>query len=294
MILLMRRSIALPEGDLRWAQAHGAELEKILVVAEREGEWPRLPELQRKLVQEGDETNLVGVIDEMPRTLGFLQGGERRVVLLLFGIRCCAEADWLLDGFFKILNLARQRYRSSTEGAVIRSTDIERYVVGEARVRLLFEVLWREAPFLGSSAFTEGGGVAREITSDIVRYLSIGSIDDYLEIRADELSTLPQFGWSPAASAALAEPVSDQTHQVAATGGAIETADAITGVRAHWPIFAVFLSALGVLVELLPIIDLPLRIVALTVTVALGITAYWAWSEKRAPWSVESSRLRPS
>jgi hypothetical protein len=266
----------LPPADLAWARANREGLSAVFVAAEADGEWPMFPELQRRLVQAGKSSDLSAFATQLPPTLGFAHGGDHRIVLLLFGIHLCGQGEWLLDGFLAALHLAAERYRSDEEQPALLATDVDGLIAGHNRRLLLTEVLWREAPFLGSSAYVgDGSVVAREITPDVVRYLSIETVEDYLTMRASELASLPQRGWLLPANAAVAARVEEENPPV--TDGA----DLLGRTRRRSPLLALFATVFIGLVSLSPVIDLSLPVTLAILVGALAITAFLAWPEVR-------------
>jgi hypothetical protein len=58
----------------------------------------------------------------------------------------------------------------------------------------------------GAGSGDASGDWARQVTSDIARYLHAETIDDYLRLRAGELARSPHLGWGPAPAAPVAPP----------------------------------------------------------------------------------------
>src|SRR4051812_8137410 len=140
------------------------------------------------------------LLNDMPRPLGFLDSGQdRRIVLLLHGLRMTYGGEKLLAGFFAALRVARERYASEEEDdPVIARADITSGAVdSDSYVNALGEVLLREAPFLGGGPGFAHDNWTREITPSVVRYWHASDADDFLRIRAKELKTVPQLGWNP-------------------------------------------------------------------------------------------------
>jgi hypothetical protein len=89
------------------------------------------------------------MLSDMPRPLGFLDSGpDRRIVLLLNGLRMTHAGHKLLAGFAGALNIARERYASEgDEHPAIGRADIsQRALDGDPYVNALGEILLREAP----------------------------------------------------------------------------------------------------------------------------------------------------
>lgn len=186
----------LPQDAGIWASENRDLLERIVDALVESGEWPSLKKLTRQLAREHQPVALDAVIGQMPKPLGFLDGGpDRRIILTLFGLRATSSGHKLLAGFSAALRLAKERYTSEDDGdPILTRADIEGFnskPVADA----ISEILLREAPFLGSGSGLASEGWNREVTADVVRYFDAADAESFLRIRATELSTQPQFGW---------------------------------------------------------------------------------------------------
>jgi hypothetical protein len=186
----------LPERSQTWAFEHNELMERIVEELLRTGAWPPLKELTRQLAREQRPVALRSLFWQMPKPLGFVENNPERVILTLFGLRVTRAGHKLLDGFVEILKLATQRYGGEDSAPVITHADVACCISGlETHLTALSELLLRGTPFLGSGSGSPEDEWVREVADDIVRYWDVASIDDYLCIRAAELSQSPQFGW---------------------------------------------------------------------------------------------------
>jgi hypothetical protein len=193
----------LPDEAIAWAREHRALLELVVEELLATGSWPELNATTRKLAREGKPIPLERVLNEMPRPLGFLDHGpDRRIVLLLYGLRMTHAGHKLLAGFSAALNTAKERYAAEgNEDPVLSRADISQGAVDTGSyVNALGEILIREAPFLGGGPGTAQEDWTKEVTSNIVQYWDAVDAETYLRMRAEELKVIPQFGWSPPAS----------------------------------------------------------------------------------------------
>jgi hypothetical protein len=190
----------LPDEAITWAQQNRALLELVVEELLATGVWPELNAMTRKLAREGRPVPLERVLNDMPRPLGFLDHGlDRRVVLLLYGLRMTYAGQKLLAGFFAALRTAKERYAAeSDDDPVLSRADVAHGTPDtDPYVNALGEILLREAPFLGGGSGQASDSWSREITSSIVQYWSAGDTEAYLRMRAEELKVIPQFGWNP-------------------------------------------------------------------------------------------------
>lgn len=191
----------LPEQVVVWAEDNRDLLEFLVEELLATGSWPALKGTTRKLAREGKPILLERVLGDMPRPLGFLDTGpDRRVVLLLHGLRMTHTGQKLLAGFSGALLVAKERYAAeSDEDPFIRRADITQAKADDDPfVNALGEILLREAPFLGGGSGQAHEEWTREVTANIVPYWDSADAEAYLRIRAEELSPHPQFGWASA------------------------------------------------------------------------------------------------
>lgn len=188
----------LPKDARVWAREHRELLEMIVEELLQTGAWPSVKALTRKLARGNQPVALSRVLGRMPKPLGFADHYPDRVVLLVFGLRMTHAGHKLLAGLLATLRLAAERYAGEEEQPSITRDDAARgTVLEDPYVRALSEILLREAPFLGSGSGGPEEHWSREITDDIVRYWDARTAEDYLRVRAKELSGSPQLGWQP-------------------------------------------------------------------------------------------------
>jgi hypothetical protein len=202
----------LPDEVVAWARENRGLLEFLVEELLETGSWPALKDTTRKLAREGRPVPLERVLADMPRPLGFLDTGpERRIVLLLYGLRMTQAGQGLLTDFFAALCVARERYAEEGDSdPLLGRTDISQDAVrSEARVNALGEILIREAPFLGGGSGEGHEEWTREVTGNIVPYWGVADTEDYLRIRAEELQVVPQFGLNLSADPAPEDYVHD-------------------------------------------------------------------------------------
>jgi hypothetical protein len=194
----------LPKYVLVWATEHRELLEMIVEDFLKSAEWPLRRDLSRKLVREGEPIALDVLLHAMPRPLGFVQGHPDQVVLLLFALRLTSAGQGLLAGFTDALRRSFELFAGEDEEPVLARTEIGHWETdSDGFVNALSEILFREAPFLGNKHGGPGEDWTCEVTEDVVRYADVATADDYLRIRAGELSAMPQFGF--------AEPIADES-----------------------------------------------------------------------------------
>jgi hypothetical protein len=188
----------LPAEAIAWAEENRDLLESFVAELLESGSWPPLKRTTRKLAREGRPVALERLLGEMPRPLGFLDSGpDRRIVLLLHGLRMTHAGHRLLAGFFGALRIAKERYGAeSDEDPLLTRADIaQAKAADDPYVNALGEVLLREAPFLSGGTGQADEDWTREVSDNVVLYWEAGDIEAYLRIRAEELRFQPQLGW---------------------------------------------------------------------------------------------------
>ena len=184
----------LPPYVREWAERHLELLELVAEDLVTAGSWPELSALAKRLAGAGQPTPLRNIFWEMPKPLGWIDHNPERIVLSLHGLHLTRAARPLLDGYFAVLRLAVERFPKEGDESTIRRSDLDALV--EPRlVGVLSMLLQSESPFLAGFQ----GGAQDEWTAPIddrvVNYWDAFSIDDFLRVRAEELSSHPQLGW---------------------------------------------------------------------------------------------------
>jgi hypothetical protein len=188
----------LPEEVLAWADEHRDVLELIAGELRREGTWPTSATLTRRLARENRPIPLTSLLSGMPKPLGFVENYPGRIVLLLHGLRLTSAGRSLVEGFFAVLQIAKERYQGDEDPPLLTRDQLARVPApDDAWSRALSEIVVREAPFLGTGSGTADEAWSFEITDLVVHYWDAESADDYLRIRANELRMSPQFGFGP-------------------------------------------------------------------------------------------------
>jgi hypothetical protein len=178
----------LPEDARQWAGENRALLEIIAADLLSTDRWPSVSTLTRRLAREGRPIPVGHILWQMPRTLGFVDASPDQVVLLLPALRMTDAGRSLLEGFLKVLTLARARYGGDDEKPEIRRDDLGQLAEeDDAYLRAWSEVVLREAPFFGSDTGSVDDDWRREITDGMVRYWDVRSPDEYLQARTAEL-----------------------------------------------------------------------------------------------------------
>lgn len=184
----------VPEHIRAWAAEHRDLLEMAANESVRTGSWPVLSEWTRALAAAGQPAPLRKIFWTMPKPLGWIEHNPERVRLTAYGLRFTLAGQPLLHGLWGVLRLAVERYPLSPGEAVVRRTDLASFVA-EDLVPILREVLLSDAPFLGGFQGTDDDWVWT-IDERIVSYWTVGSLDEYLSVRVDELREHPQMGWT--------------------------------------------------------------------------------------------------
>jgi hypothetical protein len=181
----------LPPRILEWAR--DPDNRALLRAVAREyadtSEWPSLPALQRRIVQEGQKHDFAAAASGMPHEVGFREfHPEDQVGLLLLGLYLSGQADTLLDHFAAFMRLAAARYAETGNAApTVRRADlVSELGLSEHDARALSRLILREAPFLGGGS-AEPDRWERTVSEQIVPFLESQDIETYLRVRADQL-----------------------------------------------------------------------------------------------------------
>ena len=178
-----------------WAERH---LELLELVAENlvtSGSWPEISVLTKRLAGAGKPTPLRSIFWGMPKPLGWIDHNPERIVLSLHGLRLTRAARHLLDGYLAVLRLAVERFPGEVNEASIRRSDLDA-VIEPRLVGVLSMLLQGDSPFLAGFQGGEQDDWTAPIDDRVVNYRTASSIDDFLRIRAEELRSHPQLGWS--------------------------------------------------------------------------------------------------
>ena len=111
----MTEFVWIPEDARQWADENVALLEIIAADLLSTGHWPSVAALTRRLAREGRPVPVAHILWQMPRMLGFVDTSPDQVVLLLPALRMTQAGRSLLEGFVKVLSLARARYSGEDE-----------------------------------------------------------------------------------------------------------------------------------------------------------------------------------
>lgn len=188
----------LPPAIVEWAEEYSWLLDEVASSWMKTGEWPKRADLQQTLMAAGHDVYVAGILHEMPTPLGWIESPDQRVVISLFGLRVAPCMQQRLTALGSLVALSVARYRESGSRAAISVGDVEREFAIDGRgAAALADRLFAELPFLGSQVPSDStrAGEAHEIQEDIARYASVQTTDEYLEIRANEIRSHPQFGW---------------------------------------------------------------------------------------------------
>jgi hypothetical protein len=188
----------LPPDLVQWAREHREILERIVERLLATGTWPSPEVLTRQFVREENPVPVRSLMFSMPRQLGFVETVPEKVVLLLNAVRMTHAGQKLLAGYSAMLRLAVERYSSDDDRPVLTRNDAARGTTqDDPYITALSDIVFREAPFLGSGTGGPTDAWEREVTEDVVRYWHDTDIESYLRRRAAELRPPAQLDWSP-------------------------------------------------------------------------------------------------
>ena len=206
----------LPQYVCDWATSHIELLELVASDLVTSGSWPEVTVLTKRLAGAGTPTPLRNIFWGMPKPLGWIEQNPERVVLSLHGLRLTAAARPLLDGYVSVLRLAVERFPKDGDESRIRRSDLDA-MIDPRLVSVLSMLLQGDSPFLAGFQGGAQDDWTAPVDDRVVNYWEASSIDDFLRIRAEELRSHPQLGWSiqPSDDARADELVPDESERSA-------------------------------------------------------------------------------
>jgi hypothetical protein len=192
--------IWLPPYVQEWSARNRMVLDLVIGEFLKGCEWPQRAPLQRSLARDiSPPPDLSAISSEIPPPLGFVAPPDDRIVLTLFGIERTELGRFIVEGFVRALRRAVAIYRTADEEPILRWEDLANDTHLTVKLwRAVSEVLLREAPFLGGGTGGHHDDWQRDISEGVVRYWDVETSEEYLAVRAKELSASPQFSRSPA------------------------------------------------------------------------------------------------
>jgi hypothetical protein len=168
-----------------WALEHLWLLEAVFAAFDRDGEWPKIEAVQRRLA-DSDPSQAVAVSQlaiDIPNQLGARQ--RDRLTLTTQGLVHCQDAARLLSAFVAVIRQAAIAYRASDDEhpAVLSGYAVKESVgLDDPMYVKVSQLVFREPWFFGS-----GGGNFDEdwhfdVRAEVLLAENIESINDYLDV----------------------------------------------------------------------------------------------------------------
>jgi hypothetical protein len=137
--------------DRKWVAQNGDLLNAVWAHFAATGEWPDPVEILRGLRAANPNRRVNAALAEMPKVLGQREYAPPRLVLSVFGLGCCPNANPLLCQYVAVAQLALRRFDlPSLPNRLTRADVMAELGPSEVEADRLSEVLMRDAPFLGS------------------------------------------------------------------------------------------------------------------------------------------------
>lgn len=167
-----------------WARCHLPSLRLIYLAFEATGEWPQLEALQRDLIRQERDLDLVAELAEMPPTIGIAQhSGE--VSLSIRGLSFLPETSAMLSYFIAVIELAVERFRGEDEEPKITNADLLELGMDARMAERVSALIFRESwPFGGGSGLPDGTW-ERSVSLEIRHLVTVRTVADYLRIQAE-------------------------------------------------------------------------------------------------------------
>jgi hypothetical protein len=167
-----------------WAPRHLPSLRLVYLAFEDRGEWPLLETLQRDLIRQERDLDLVAELAEMPPTIGIVQhSGE--VSLSIRGLSFLPETSAMLSYFIAVIELAVDRFRGEDEEPKITNADLLELGMDAQMSERVSALIFRESwPFGGGSGLPDGTW-ERSVSLEIRHLVTVRTVADYLRIQAE-------------------------------------------------------------------------------------------------------------
>jgi len=153
------------------------------------GRWPSVLDLQRGAEQRGEIIDVEEIARRFDRSVGWIEPPDMRLVLRVRGFADLEGAKPYLDAFIRVVRLLYRRYVDPA-GDVARVSNqdlVDGLGLDDDLVRRLYGIVENEWFLFGSGQHAEDGSWSREPSSNIRRFRSVKTIEDYLQV-ADEFA----------------------------------------------------------------------------------------------------------
>jgi hypothetical protein len=167
-----------------WAERHLEALRLVYQAFEEGGEWPQIESLQRGLIRQGSDRDLVAEFAEMPPTIGIAQhSGE--VSLSIRGLSHLPESSPLLASFIAVIELAVERFRGTDEEPKVTDGDLPGLGMDARTAQRVSALIFRESWPFGSGSGLPDGTWERSVTLEIRHLVTVRTVAEYLRIQAE-------------------------------------------------------------------------------------------------------------
>jgi uncharacterized protein (TIGR02391 family) len=182
----------LSEGSQAWALRNLPFLHAVFADFCREGDWPSVDVLQRRLVKQGERLNVSEAAYALPQDLGHLESTqmlhEQQIVLTVLALGFLDEARDLLGDFIRVLRLTVERYQATDEGvqvAVRRQDLVDALGIDDRQATKLSHILLRGGVRFMGGGTTEIETWERTIHEPaLVPFLDVEDIDGFYKVEA--------------------------------------------------------------------------------------------------------------
>jgi hypothetical protein len=169
-----------------WAFEHKWLLEAVFALFDRDGEWPRVENVQRALAS-SDPERAVAVAQlaiDIPRELGARE--VDRLALTVRALTHCDSAAPLLEGFVAVIGQALAAYPGDEEHPAALSGFAVKETLGldDLTYRKVSTLVFREPWFFNGGSGYPTDNWSRPITVEVLLAKDIANVADYLDVIA--------------------------------------------------------------------------------------------------------------
>jgi hypothetical protein len=197
----------LSSHDRDWVSRNRYFLDAVWSRFWENGDWPDPVDVLRELRAADPNRRVNAALAEMPAALGRREYAPPRLILSIFGIACCSEAQVLLRQYRDVSRLALRRFDSpGLPNRLTRADVVAELRLNETDADRLSQVLMSDAPFLGSGESTIASW-DREVDPRAEEFDGLNDTEALISFLADQRQIAVERHWgTEAPTAADSEP----------------------------------------------------------------------------------------
>jgi excisionase family DNA binding protein len=158
----------------------------------QKGEWPRVPELQRRLARDEDDFDLALALENFPRDLGWrVRDAEGRAELTVKGVARCSGSGEVVVSFVNLVRACYDKYVDESDDLVVSSASLaERFGYDTLRLKQLYALVQPEGMFWSGLGMTANGSWTLTVDERVRYFRRVESISDYFAAKQSLIEAL--------------------------------------------------------------------------------------------------------